>query len=81
MKVVRVDLAEAVAADTGGHTDMLCPCHCPLNFLLIDLFREAFDLGVLATRDSSLVCLDFAIKVYIPERKQLKKRFPHLHGN
>jgi hypothetical protein len=32
-KVARVDLTEAVAADTGGHTGGLCQYHCSLNSL------------------------------------------------
>jgi hypothetical protein len=47
----------------------------------IGLLREAVDLGVLTTRDSSLICLDFAIKVYILERKQVNRRFSHHGGN
>jgi hypothetical protein len=37
--------------------------------LSVGLICEAFDLGVLATRDSSLISSYFAFKVHILERK------------
>jgi hypothetical protein len=61
-EVGRVDLAEVVAPNMGSHTGGICLYHCSLK-LFRGLPCEAFDLGVLKSHDSSLICPYFSIKV------------------
>ena len=79
-KVAPFDLAKALSGGMGARYGQALPVPAVVNTSGVPSSTPVH-LGVLATRDSSLICPDFARKVYIPKKKQLKRRFPHRGGN
>ena len=73
MKVARFDQAKAVAPGMGRRYGRTPAVPMLVNTSDVPL-RGLFDLGKLATRKSSLISPDSALKVSISARRKIKER-------